>query len=52
VAQIGYDAFMRGERVVAAGIGNKIAVSLIRFVPNALLLRLADLRPRAGGGGS
>jgi uncharacterized protein len=50
VAQIGYDAFMRGERVVVAGIVNKIAVSLVRFVPNALLLRLADLRPRAGGG--
>jgi uncharacterized protein len=50
VAQIGYDAFMRGERVVVAGTGNKIAVSLIRFVPNALLLRLADLRPRADGG--
>jgi uncharacterized protein len=46
VAQMGYDAFMAGQRVVIAGIGNRIAVSLMRFVPNALLLRLADQRPR------
>jgi uncharacterized protein len=44
VAQIGYDGLMRGKRVVIAGIGNKIAVSFMRFVPNALLLRLADQR--------
>jgi uncharacterized protein len=44
VAQIGYDALMRGKRVVVAGLGNKIAVSLMRFVPNALLLRLIDQR--------
>jgi short-subunit dehydrogenase len=44
VAQIGYDALMRGERVAVAGLGNKIAVSLMRFVPNALLLRLVDQR--------
>jgi short-subunit dehydrogenase len=41
VAQIGYDAFMRGKRVVVAGINNRIAVSLMRLVPNGLLLRLA-----------
>jgi uncharacterized protein len=46
VAQIGYDAFMRGKRVAVAGLGNRIAVSLMRFVPNALLLRLVDQRPR------
>jgi short-subunit dehydrogenase len=51
VAQIGYDAFMRGKRVVVAGTGNRIAVSLMRFVPNALLLRLIDQRPRAARGG-
>jgi uncharacterized protein len=51
VAQIGYDAFMRGRRVVVAGTGNRIAVSLMRFVPNALLLRLIDQRPRAARGG-
>jgi short-subunit dehydrogenase len=48
VAQIGYDALMSGKRVVIAGIGNRIAVSLMRLVPNALLLRLADQRPREG----
>src|SRR5260370_10255531 len=47
VAQIGYDAFMRGKRVVVAGINNRIAVSLMRLVPNGLLLRLVDQRPRA-----
>ena len=46
VAQIGYDAFMAGQRVVIAGIGNRIVVSLMRLVPNALILRLADQRPR------
>jgi len=48
VAQIGYDALMSGKRVVIAGIGNRIAVCLMRLVPNALLLRLADQRPREG----
>jgi len=47
VAQIGYDALMRGKRVAVAGIGNRIAVSLMHLVPNALLLRLVDQRPRA-----
>jgi uncharacterized protein len=42
VARIGYDGFMRGQRVVVAGVGNKIAVSLLRFVPNALVLPLLD----------
>jgi len=51
VARIGYDAFMRGQRVVVAGTGNRIAVSLMRLVPNALLLRLVDQRPRATRGG-
>jgi short-subunit dehydrogenase len=51
VAQIGYDAFMRGKRVVVAGINNRIVVSLMRLVPNGLLLRLVDQRPRAARGG-
>jgi uncharacterized protein len=42
VAQIGYDAFMAGQRVVVAGIGNRVAVSFMRLVPHALLLRLVD----------
>ena len=44
VAQIGYDGLMRGKRIVIAGLGNKIAVSFLRFVPNTLLLRLVDQR--------
>jgi uncharacterized protein len=40
VARIGYDGFMRGRRVVVAGIGNKIGVALLRIMPNALLLPL------------
>jgi short-subunit dehydrogenase len=44
VAHIGYDALMRGKRVAVAGIGNKIAVAVMRLVPNALLLRLVDQR--------
>jgi uncharacterized protein len=51
VAQIGYDAFIRGKRVVVAGINNRIVVSLMRLVPNGLLLRLVDQRPRAARGG-
>jgi short-subunit dehydrogenase len=50
VARIGYGAFMRGKRVVVTGTGNRIAVSLMRLVPNALLLRLIDQRPRAARG--
>jgi uncharacterized protein len=46
VAQIGYEGLMRGKRVVVAGLGNKIAVLLLRFVPHALLLRVVDQRKR------
>ena len=48
VAQIGYDAFMAGKRVVIAGIGNRITVSLMRLVPHALLLRFVDQTRAAG----
>jgi len=48
VAQIGYDAFMAGQRVVLAGIGNRLAVSFMRLVPHALLLRLVDQGRAAG----
>jgi uncharacterized protein len=47
VARIGYRGFMRGERVVVAGIGNRIVASLLRFVPHALLLPAADQRGRS-----
>ncbi len=44
VAQIGYRGFMRGKRVVIAGLANKIAVFFIRLIPNALLLRAVAMR--------
>jgi short-subunit dehydrogenase len=47
VAQIGYDALMRGRRVAIAGTGNKIAVALMRFMPRALLLAAVDRRTGA-----
>jgi uncharacterized protein len=46
VAQIGYEGLLRGKRVVIAGLGNKIAVLLLRFVPHVLLLRMVDQRKR------
>jgi short-subunit dehydrogenase len=46
VADIGYDALMRGQRVAIAGAGNKIAVALMRFVPHALLLRAIGRQQR------
>ena len=44
VAQIGYDGLMRGERVVVAGLANKLAVSFMHFTPHALLLPMVDQR--------
>jgi hypothetical protein len=44
VAQIGYDGLMRGERVVVAGLGNKLVVSFTHFAPHALLLPIIDQR--------
>lgn len=47
VARIGYRSFMRGERVVVAGIGNRFVASLLRFIPHAVLLPAADQRRRS-----
>jgi short-subunit dehydrogenase len=47
VARIGYDGLMRGQRVVVAGLGNKLAVSFMRLTPHALLLRAVDQRTKA-----
>jgi len=52
VARIGYDGLMRGKRVVVAGIGNRIRVFLLRFMPNALLLPLLDWGTRKAARGS
>jgi short-subunit dehydrogenase len=46
VAEIGYAALKRGQRVAVAGAGNKIAVTLMRFIPNAFLLWAGDQRGR------
>jgi uncharacterized protein len=47
VAQIGYDGLMRGQRVVVAGLANKLAVSFMHFTPHAVLLRAVDQRTAA-----
>ncbi len=47
VARIGYRGFMRGQRVVIAGIGNRIAALLVWLTPNALILSRADQRQRS-----
>src|SRR3984885_16077035 len=46
VAQIGYDGFMRGKRVVVAGLANKIAVVLLRLTPHALVLPMIERHMR------
>jgi len=38
VAQIGYDGFMRGQRVVIAGTGNRVVATLVRHIPHGILL--------------
>jgi uncharacterized protein len=49
IAREGYDAFMRGQRVLVPGIPNKIAGALPRFMPRALVLRtVAAFVKRAG----
>jgi len=40
VARTSYRGFMRGKREVVAGIGNQIAIFLVRMVPHAALLPL------------
>jgi uncharacterized protein len=46
VAEIGYNGFVRGKRVVVAGVGNKIGAFFIRFIPHAFLLAAVDKRMR------
>jgi len=52
VAQIGYAGFMRGQRVVIAGIGNKAALLVMRLMPHALLLPIIARRMREAHRGS
>jgi uncharacterized protein len=49
IAREGYDAFMRGQRVLVPGLPNKIAGALPRFMPRALvLLAVQGFVKRAG----
>ena len=52
VAPLGYRGFMRGKRVVVAGLRNRIAVLLLRLTPNALLLPIMDQGMRDTRGSS
>jgi hypothetical protein len=49
VARDGYNAFMRGRRVVVAGFGNRLVTTLMRFAPHALLLAIVDGHARGRG---
>ncbi|MCK9399473.1 MAG: SDR family oxidoreductase [Bacteroidales bacterium] len=44
VAKIGYEALMKGKRVVIPGTTNKIQVFLIRFIPRNLVTRLTGMK--------
>jgi hypothetical protein len=39
VVRLGYDAMMRGDRIVIPGRTNRLATFATRFVPKSLLLR-------------
>jgi len=52
VAEIGYRGFMRGKRVVVAGLGNKFAVLMVWLMPHALLLRVIQRGMRMPRNGS
>ena len=47
VAQIGYEGFMRGKRVVVAGAGNRLVALILRAMPHGFLLRVTDQTMRA-----
>ena len=42
VAREGYEGFLRGRRIVVTGGANKLVTKLYRFLPRALVLRLAQ----------
>jgi uncharacterized protein len=42
IAREGYDAFLRGQRVIVPGFPNTIAGALPRFMPRALVLRAVE----------
>ena len=49
IAREGYDAFMRGQRVLVPGIPNKIAGALPRFMPRGLVLRAVETFVKRAG---
>lgn len=49
VAEIGYASFIRGDHVVIAGAGNRIAMFFARLIPHALLLPMIERRMRSAG---
>jgi uncharacterized protein len=46
VAEIGYDALVRGRRVAIAGFGNRLAVFFMGLMPHGLLLPIVDFSMR------
>ncbi len=46
VAEIGYAGFMRGKRVVIAGLGNTVAMFFARHLPHGFLLPMIARRMR------
>lgn len=46
VAEIGYDGFVRGTRVVIPGTGNRIVAALMRLTPQRILLSAIDRSTR------
>jgi hypothetical protein len=49
VAEIGYAGFMRGKRVVVAGVANKLAVFFMKLMPHALLVPIVARSMRRAG---
>jgi uncharacterized protein len=49
IAREGYEAFMRGQRVIVPGIPNKITGALPRFMPRAMVLRAVERFLRRAG---
>ena len=49
IAREGYDAFMRGQRVLVPGIPNKIAGALPRFMPRGLVPRAVETFVKRAG---
>jgi uncharacterized protein len=47
VAEIGYEAFMRGKRVVIPGVGNSLAVFFTRLSPHGVVLPIVAHHMRA-----